>query len=297
MKFGFDNTIQYQYDYGTSSHRLGIEHTDPSSNRKSDASFFSYDSGVDSTRFAHIAKTIYSAVNQDGPLTIDSTSPGFRITGKAGNGVQLYGELVNKVGQTSGWTQGQITQTCVTLSTMPCQWAALVWSRPGDSGAPIFQQNGTSGQGAGEVTLWGILHSGPDGDWTTTYYSPVSGVEQDLGTLAVSCPSAPAACDPPLFGSVSGPSYISSTGQYTWTASATGGNGGYGFVWERRVNHQTSTCVYQTAWSQVGTGDTLQLTVPMLDYDFQLRAKISSGGQTIYKYHQVTLSQHLACPN
>lgn len=272
-KFGKDNTVQYQNSAGVSAERIGTEYKDPSSGRDSDASYFSYDSGVDRD-WGHIARTTYSEVNERGSLTIDATYPRFRITSKGTNSVQVVGELVNKVGRTSGWTQGQITRTCVTLSSLPCQWEAMVWSEHGDSGSPIFQQNGSSEPDASRVSLWGILWGGPIGDWTTSWYSPLSGVENDLGTLNVVCDPNVTTCYPPPHAAIDGFLTIKTEGTYTWDANASHGDGTYTYQWHYQPDGSST-------WYSLGTGSSASRYVDGSDYPgFALRLVVSSAGMS-----------------
>lgn len=272
-KFQKDNTVQYQNSLNISSERIGTEFKDPSSGRDSDASYFSFDSGVNRD-WGRIARTTAAAVNQAGPLTIDGSYPRFRITSKGSNTIQVFGELVNKVGRTSGWTQGQIVRTCVTLSSLPCQWEALVWSEGGDSGSPIFQQAGSSEPDASRVSLWGVLWGGPVGDWTTTWYSPISGVEQDLGTLNVTCDPNVSTCYPPPYATINGYMTIKTAGTYTWTASAYHGDGTYTYQWYYRPDGAGT-------WSSVGTGTSVSRYVDSSDYPgFELRLTVTSVGMS-----------------
>lgn len=57
--------------------------------------------------------------------------------------------VVDKVGRTTGWNRGFVTNTCVNMVAPPpapagrlvlCQFLVTNMSRPGDSGAPVFRQ-------------------------------------------------------------------------------------------------------------------------------------------------------------
>ena len=100
----------------------------------------------------------------------------------------MTGLVVNKVGRTTGWTQGKVTRTCVNTSVygstvlLYCQTfvsdpggATVV--RAGDSGSPVFQvTSGTS------VKLLGILWGGSS-DNKTFVFSPLASIQQELGTV------------------------------------------------------------------------------------------------------------------
>ncbi|MBI3450427.1 MAG: hypothetical protein HY049_16115 [Acidobacteria bacterium] len=94
-----------------------------------------------------------------GSLTVSRDLPRFRIT-SVGSGT-LVGEVLAKVGRTTGWTEGVVTNTCVdinitgTLVTLLCQDVFTAGAAPGDSGSPVFRiVNGE------DVQLYGILWGG-----------------------------------------------------------------------------------------------------------------------------------------
>lgn len=291
-----DGTVQYQSDWGVTADSIGAEYNDPSSNRMSDAAFYLYASGLGRVPdWGQIARTTDVGIGESGSLTIDTQHPRFRIVGKAPNAVQGLYEVVNKVGRTTGWTQGEVTQTCVTLRGYSCQWRAELWSWQGDSGAPIFQQLGSTEPDASRVILWGILQGGPENDSSETWYSPMSGIEHDLGTLGVACDSLATACAP-IFVAIDGPNYITSSDDYEWEAMPSGGDSTYTYAWYYRINYQTPTCVYQTDWTLVSTSKTYARHVSLPGYDFQLDVVVSSGGQEKSAGMGVYLSSHRACP-
>lgn len=145
--------------------------------RYSDASRALYSSGVLSDRGV-IAKT--SGVNTG---SLDVTGA-FTITAQNNTGTHFTG-TVNKVGRTTGWTQGQVSNTCATVNVFAskvqllCQTfvrrsgSAIVGS--GDSGSPVFT---TSGDNA---TLIGILWGGSGND--TFIFSPLKNIQDELGGL------------------------------------------------------------------------------------------------------------------
>ena len=141
--------------------------------RFSDASRAAYAAGVPFT-LGGIAQT--SAPN-NGSLTITGT---FNVTSE-GNAV--VGDIANKVGRTTGWTQGVVTNTCVNTGVSGsnivqlCQTFVSAGVGGGDSGADVFGLSGGS-----TVRLLGILWGG-NGAGTQFVYSPISNVEQELGPL------------------------------------------------------------------------------------------------------------------
>ncbi|MGH7562175.1 MAG: hypothetical protein ACRENB_14280 [Gemmatimonadales bacterium] len=96
-------------------------------------------------------------------------------------GCLAAGTVVNKVGRTTGWTQGAITNTCVntgvsgTNIVQLCQTFVSAGVGGGDSGSDVFQ-------GTSNVTLAGVLWGG-NGAGTQFVYSPLGNVKAELGNL------------------------------------------------------------------------------------------------------------------
>src|SRR5439155_404148 len=103
------------------------------------------------------------------------------------NGVRagVNGFVVNKVGRTTGWTQGQVTATCVDVIVLGspnadlCQDQVSAGVGAGDSGSPVFAI--ASGN---DVQLRGILWGGTL-DGTSFVYSPIANIERtdELGPI------------------------------------------------------------------------------------------------------------------
>jgi hypothetical protein len=180
---GVEGTQYFQPLASTAGSLIGTEVADPTYFRNgacpkgkkcrfSDAARAAYASGV-SVDLGGIAAT--SAPN-NGSLTIAGT---FNITAE---GTALVGQTANKVGRTTGWTAGTVTNTCVTTSVsgsniaLLCQTFVSAGVGGGDSGSDVFALSG------GNATLLGVLWGG-NGAGTQFVYSPISGVEQELGPL------------------------------------------------------------------------------------------------------------------
>jgi hypothetical protein len=150
--------------------------------RYSDAARASYSASVGSTRGA-IAKTSgpnNGSLDVTGAFTVttqDNTTTSFAT-----------GTTVNKVGRTTGWTQGNVTQTCVNTNvsgsniTQLCQTfvqnpnnAVVVGG--GDSGSNVFGI--TSGD---NVQLVGILWGG-NSSGTLFVFSPLKQIRDELGPI------------------------------------------------------------------------------------------------------------------
>ena len=135
--------------------------------RYSDAARAVYNSSVASDK--QIART-------SGPNNNSLTITGFfDVTDQGDVGV---GTVVNKIGRTTGWTQGSVSRTCVHTNVsgsnihQRCQTFVTAGVNSGDSGSDVFQLVG------GSAKLVGILWGGSGSQFV---YSPISGIVQDLG--------------------------------------------------------------------------------------------------------------------
>jgi hypothetical protein len=141
--------------------------------RRSDSSRASYAGGI--------AYTIGRIAQTARPGRSLSITGQWTITGE---GVASVGQVVNKVGRTSGWSQGQVTNTCVDTNvsgsdiTEFCQNFVSATVGAGDSGSPVFAiASGNS------VSLVGILWGGSGS--SSFVYSPIANIHQDLGSFNV----------------------------------------------------------------------------------------------------------------
>ena len=142
--------------------------------RRSDAARAAYATGAASA-LGSIARTTGP---NNGSLTISGR---FSITAE---GTPVVGQTAEKVGRTTGWTRGAITNTCVNVNvsgsniTQLCQTVVSAGVGGGDSGSPVFRRPGSGNN----VTLLGILWGGSGS--STFVFSPISNVESELGALA-----------------------------------------------------------------------------------------------------------------
>src|SRR6266850_3769207 len=140
--------------------------------RFSDSARAAYAAGVQFT-LGGIART--SGPN-NGSLVMTGT---FAIVGEGG---EIVGNAANKVGRTTGWTQGIITNTCVNTGVSGsnivqlCQNFVDAGVGAGDSGSDVFLDTGAG------VRLLGVLWGG-NGAGTQFVYSPIANIEQELGPL------------------------------------------------------------------------------------------------------------------
>jgi hypothetical protein len=182
---GTEGTLYYQPTSSAQPASIAVEVDDPQyfkggvcpkgkKCRYSDAARANYDGSRPST--AEIARTTGPNNNS---LTVDGS---FSVVGQGEAGFNDAGTIVNKIGRTTGWTQGQITRTCVNTSVQGsnvmqlCQTFVQAGVGAGDSGSPVFIE-----QGAGAVLI-GILWGGSS-DNRTFVFSPLSQIEQELGAL------------------------------------------------------------------------------------------------------------------
>jgi hypothetical protein len=164
--------------------------------RYSDASRAQYAAGQVFS-LGHIARPLSLNTSlTDGDVTpsilvINDAAPSYRIS--AEQPVPVLGQTLNKVGRTTGWTQGTVTSTCENVSvtdshiTQLCQSLVSAYVDGGDSGSPVFGLHTD-----GTVFLAGILW-GSSTDLVTNevqfIFSPLGQVESELGELATIDPT------------------------------------------------------------------------------------------------------------
>jgi hypothetical protein len=150
--------------------------------RSSDASRARYASSVASIR-GDILKTTGA---NNGSLTVGGV---FTVTSQDNTTTSFpIGLVVNKVGRTTGWTQGEVTRTCVHTAVSGSNIAQLCQTfvanpaganvvGSGDSGSGVFRI--TSGD---NVQLVGILWGGSS-DNKTFVFSPLKNIRDELGPI------------------------------------------------------------------------------------------------------------------
>jgi hypothetical protein len=190
---GVESTLYYQPTSSVDPAVIATEVEDPTyfkggacprgrKCRYSDSSRALYSSGVASTRGA-ISKTSGAnngSLEVTGAFTVasqDNTTTSF-----------ASGTVLNKVGRTTGWTQGSVTNTCVNTNvsgsniTQLCQTFVdgpgnTVVVGGGDSGSNVFRI--TSGD---NVQLVGILWGG-NSSGTMFVFSPFKQIRDELGAI------------------------------------------------------------------------------------------------------------------
>jgi hypothetical protein len=186
---GVESTPYYQPTQTLAPASIGVEVADPTYTRAtcprnirgkvcrwSDASRAAYSGGTTFT-LGRIKQTTGA---NNGSLEIAGE---FTIAAEDQRTAFTVGEIMNKVGRTTGWTQGAVTNTCVHTGVQGsnivqlCQTHVAAGVAGGDSGSPAFRI--TSGS---NVALAGILWGGGTNVWV---FSPLNNIERELGALTV----------------------------------------------------------------------------------------------------------------
>jgi hypothetical protein len=131
--------------------------------------------------FGFIARTTAYATGagKAGSITVDPFRPRMRITAELP--FSTHGEKLDKIGRTTGWTYGSVSDTCVDISIAPgrivrCQdLIANMHGAAGDSGAPVFRWQGST------VTLGGF-YWGQVG--TRAVMSRMRNIPLDMGPMS-----------------------------------------------------------------------------------------------------------------
>jgi hypothetical protein len=91
----------------------------------------------------------------------------------------------NKIGRTTGWTFGNVTETCTDVLALGtnhirlCQSIVAAGVNSGDSGSPVFAL-----RGGNNVTWLGILWGENENAQNPEFvFSPLSEIEPELGGL------------------------------------------------------------------------------------------------------------------
>lgn len=176
---------------------IGVEVHDPAANvsadcpallpcRWSDASRAEYAEGVQFD-FGKIARpAAFDPI--EGTLEVDPKKSTFEIVGE--QPFAVLGEMMNKVGRTTGWTGGEVIATCQNILAIGatyvrrCQARVAAGNGGGDSGSPVFAFTNRRGNvGGGRIILTGILWAGTVSGPPEFIYSPMFNIERDLGLL------------------------------------------------------------------------------------------------------------------
>jgi hypothetical protein len=189
---GVENTPYYQPLQSVNGTLIATEVADPAYTklagcpggrvcRYSDASRAAYASGANQA-LGLIART--SGANNHSLDIIGSFSiTADDCTPSSVGGCLPVGTTINKVGRTTGWTAGTLTNRCVNTGVQGsrivqlCQNFVSAGVGGGDSGSDVFQVTSTT-----NVKLAGVLWGG-NSSGTQFVYSPFANVVRELGAL------------------------------------------------------------------------------------------------------------------
>jgi hypothetical protein len=151
--------------------------------RVSDAALARYDEGMPAD-FARIYQTTQSGGGAPATLEISPEGKWFTITNE--KPFPMMGDMLNKVGRTSGWTRGPVIGTCIDTGVsgsnppiaMLCQDRVQAFVAGGDSGSPVFEQIG----GWNPVRLVGILWGGSASSFV---FSAMENIHAEFGDFRV----------------------------------------------------------------------------------------------------------------
>lgn len=239
--------------------------------RHADAALISADRPM---AFGKIARTTErtTADQSGGPLTIDHGNPTFTITGRSND--VFENEPLDKVGVRTGWSHGNVEDTCTDVFFDEDRWSRLCSDRVdfavdrGDSGSPVF-----SVKADGTVDLRGIVF----GRWSNGlgdidgFMSDLRQIERDVGPLSVHA----------VIATIFGYNWVPANSTQTWTAVVSGGKAPFTFAWYRDGVLVSSSSSYT---GNTGTSH------------FQLRLDVSDArGDTSSDVHAVFIGS-APCP-
>ncbi len=150
--------------------------------RFSDASRALYGSGTGSNR-GQIAKT---SASNNGSIEVTGA---FTVTSQNNTDVSFAsGTTLNKVGRTTGWTQGNVIATCVHTNVSGSNVTQLCQTFVQNPGGAVVVGGGDSGSGVFRITsgdnvqLVGILWGG-NSSGTQFVFSPLKQIRDEIGAI------------------------------------------------------------------------------------------------------------------
>ncbi|MCC8996631.1 MAG: S1 family peptidase [Nitrosomonas sp.] len=167
--------------------------------RFSDSAFAAFNDPADGNGLGNIALPTRACSTPPCGPTMDYW--GAQLVVDRAGPAPLVGTVVNKIGRTTGYTSGAVTNSCVTMpvrdtiQTLLCQDMTNFDSQPGDSGSPVFIEMGMA-----RVALVGIAWGGfQNAVPPVSVYSPIGAVQAELGTLDIAV-TPPVSSPPPQRG-------------------------------------------------------------------------------------------------
>ena len=233
---------------------------------QADVAFIKYNAGS-TGEFGAVAQPSAECTSDctDNPiLTISSTNPRWFIYLNNTNSYST-GVGVQKVGRTTGWTSGQVTNTCYdwndpdTNRTVLCAVRTNGYADGGDSGSPVFRF--VAGAGPNKIDLYGILFAA-NPDNPSFVYSRWVDIIGALGSIATDSTSSPPT---PLGVSIVGDDQVPPNETCSWVADTDGGTEPYSWSWWGGVSGTTQLLEASLSqsgyiWVQVMDADSLTVT-------------------------------------
>jgi hypothetical protein len=196
--FALDGRRFYQLSPADEDHFIGTEVLDPGTYacggtacRNSDAAIVQLQNPNIPADWGYIVRTSFpnggGRSGGYGSLEEDAIFPTWRLSAK--HTFVLQNWRLEKVGRTTGWTWGTVLNTCADYNgpgyRLVCQVRASYYSQGGDSGSPVLDWHHAN-YGA-HAYLAGIHWGSTGGTSASDYawFSPISRVEMDLGSLDV----------------------------------------------------------------------------------------------------------------
>ncbi|MEP6998875.1 MAG: hypothetical protein ABI969_00245 [bacterium] len=247
-----------------------------------------YTDSVPNFAFGRLVRPANRAYETAGTNIIDTLNPWLFITGQSAGTID--GQALNKIGQRTGWTYGNVNATCFDLTRQYerhlCASKVHAWGRSGDSGGPVFSWNGEDG-----VVLYGIssqldectFGSPPDCQDYDIWFSVMGSIAGDLGSMSVALGATVGTPSPS--GAVSG-------GQpsLSWSAVST-----------TNTVQTTRYRIYRSTWDastyswidnglKVGETTGTSFTDPSFPLSMNSYQGTSAPGECIYSYTRYTVS-------
>lgn len=169
----------------------------------------------------------------------------------SGEASPLAGDVVYKVGRTTGRSAGWAQNACADVSHptgawLICQGIAQYTSDQGDSGSPVFTL--VPGGAIAYGVHWGTVDEGPWLNWRA--FSPTPNWQSELGSSLGGTLHVTANWAPPPAVSINGYSYLPPGASCTWTADASGGVPPYtSYEWSGLLSgsgHQITGVVWES---------------------------------------------------
>lgn len=218
-------------------------------------------------------ETILWSHSGNGVASTWGSSDVVQISAVAVGTTTIYANIEGKIASA---TLTVIAAPVVTTVTVTPSSASLQVGQTQQLTAKAYDQYGNLM--SGKTATWSIDHSSvasvsSSGSLqgvsvgSTTARATVDGV---TGTASVSV-------TPALYVSISGTSMITSAGTYSWTASASGGNGSFSYQWEVDWNDTPFE-----GFVPIDTGNPFYMSLDGCDGSFEVRVRVSSGGSVTY---------------